>query len=657
MIRLLTLLLFSLPAFGQAWSGILASDRAIDWTTVGIPGGIPSRTTVCANLTAGASTATIQAALNSCAAGQVVSFGAGTFVLTDSIYANKGITLRGQGPTSTTIVLCHDDTGPNAYAGCPDGSEANILLGYGTGWMGGIPGGAGQVSWTGGLTKGSTVLTVSSTTNLHAGQAIIIDENNPAWVFTDGVEGACTSGNSCGRNDSPPGFSGSANRAATQMTKIVSVDSSTQITILDPVGYTHTSGLTPQVFYWDAKNDSAYGNTEYASVENLKVNVLENDFAIAFTYCDYCWVKNVAMEDLGRSGVLYFYSYGGVVRDSYFSSTNAGAPTQYGIETIMSSNVLIENNILYNITTPILPADSYALVVGYNYANNTVAGNMFASYSAHLAHGMFGLVEGNVMNTITFDNSWGSSSHGTVFRNRAWGNGTNKTGYRLAVKFGAHSRFMNVVANVIGDPTFHTQYSCDDVTTTDAGVNLYDLGYWNGCGSLTDHDSVVRTSLVRWGNWDSVTWEANGDTNGIRYCTGSGAGNAACTASETANSDPTFPGLASPSSSFPSSFYNGVTTAHAACGTGLSFWKQPGGSCPKYPPIGPDVTCTTNCISNTASHASKIPAQICYDNTAKDGGGFLTAFDADDCYEADTGATIRPEPPTNVTVTFNDRLH
>src|SRR5439155_4444995 len=39
-------------ASAQPWSGIIASSRAIDWTASGIPGGIPSRTTICATINA-----------------------------------------------------------------------------------------------------------------------------------------------------------------------------------------------------------------------------------------------------------------------------------------------------------------------------------------------------------------------------------------------------------------------------------------------------------------------------------------------------------------------------------------------------------------------------------------------------------------------------
>src|SRR5690606_25092780 len=131
------------------------------------------------------------------------------------------------------------------------------------------------------------------------------------------------------------GFYGSLTRAAPQMTKIVSVNSETQITIRDAVAYTHTAGLSPEVFFWSQRN------IQYAGVEDMRVNANGVEHAIGLMHCDYCWVKNVWIENIGRSGVTTRYGYGMVVRDSYFTSTQGGAPTQYGTECYMSSTVLV----------------------------------------------------------------------------------------------------------------------------------------------------------------------------------------------------------------------------------------------------------------------------------------------------------------------------
>ena len=65
---------------------------------------------------------------------------------------------------------------------------------------------------------------------------------------------------------------------------------------------------------------------------------------------------------------------------------------------------------------------------------NTASGNQFGSFEPHLAHNFLQLYEGNVVDEIMYDNSWGSSSQNTAFRNRLSGNGPNKSNYRQALK-------------------------------------------------------------------------------------------------------------------------------------------------------------------------------------------------------------------------------
>lgn len=654
---ILVLLLSSILSYGQAWSGILAPARATDWTQAGIPGGIPSAswanctTSACSTLFGGTVTgASITAALASAPNNTVVRIPSGSYTISTAAYANRGnVVLRGAGPTQTTLTLA---------------SNNDLFFSVnGTGGLGSYPGSLGSTNWTAGYTAGTTVLTLASTSGISAGQNIVVDQHNEPWVYVNGEAGACTSGNSCGRNDSPLQFNGGDTRAEPEMVHVVSVNSgANQITISPGLIWTHDPTLAPQAFFWNNG-----GNIQYAGVENMHVAAAQISFAVSMPFCDYCWVKNVWVDQLSRSGVFFWWAYGDVVRDSYFSSALTGAPTQYGIEIMASTYALVENNICYNVTACLLPETDAALVAGYNYALNTVAGNAFADSSTHLAHNYLSLFEGDAMDFNQFDNTWGSSSQEAVFRSRLWGNPPNKTNYQIAQGIGAQQHYENIVASVIGDPTFHTVYECNGSNYGSVDNNFeYVLGFWDQCGDglVSQYDTVSESSLMRWGNWDAVTYCANGGhsgaacgstgSNGVRYCTGNGAGNPACTASETASTDPTFPGLSNPSTTFPSSFYNGVTGTFPSCGTGLSFWKNPSsGYCPAYPPIGPDVTCSTNCISNTALHAAMIPAQLCYANSAKDGNGFLTAFDANACYANDPASDPALQPPTGLQAVVN----
>ena len=97
---------------GQSWSGIINSSRAANWSNVGIPGGIPSRTTNCATLSPGATTSQINSAIASCPSGQVVLLSAGTYTISGGIAFNgtSNVTLRGAGPTKTILNFSGGDS-------------------------------------------------------------------------------------------------------------------------------------------------------------------------------------------------------------------------------------------------------------------------------------------------------------------------------------------------------------------------------------------------------------------------------------------------------------------------------------------------------------------------------------------------------------------
>jgi hypothetical protein len=626
------LLLSSACLYGQSWSGILPSARATDWTNAGVPGGIPSAgwancvTTACNTAFATPTAVNINTACASAPNNSVVRIPAGSYTFTATVHCNRGnVVLRGAGTQQTFIT---------------QNAGANILMGGpGTGGQGSYPTGIGVTNWTAGFAQGSTVLTVVSTTGMSAGQTVILTQQNASYVFPDGVEGLCTSGNSCGVNPGSLSFTGAESHAQIQEVSIVSVDSQTQLTIAAPgAAFTYQSGLSPQIMFWNNPH-----NAQFAGIENMTVNVNGNDHALSLPFCDYCWVKSVAIiNSTNRGGIFFYFGYRDEARDSYIGGDNAaGHPQQYGFDLLECTLAKIENNIIYDITSPVMTEGSYGVVLGYNYSLRTVVDNSFADLDTHLSHAYMQLFEGNVGGTIAYDGSWGSASHMTSFRNRMSGHNPNATNYRVAMKVNAHNRYINMVGNVIGDPSFHTQYVCDQSHLQGTDNFVYDLGFWDSCDHGTsNYDVVSETSLMRWANWDGVTWKSNGNTNGVRYCTGSGtgssgpnAGNSACTADETASTDPTFSGLAVPSTTLPPSLY-------------LSRKPSWFGSVP-YPAIGPEVTCSTNCIANTANHANKIPAQLCYESTAKDANGFLTAFDPSVCY-ATASAGTPPAPPQSL---------
>src|SRR2546425_385936 len=92
-------------AAAEPWSGILDPSRAIDWSHAGIPGGIPSRATICASLDPGSTAAQIDAAIAACPPDQVVFLTAGGFPLSPGVKMKSGGTLPGAGGERAKLVF------------------------------------------------------------------------------------------------------------------------------------------------------------------------------------------------------------------------------------------------------------------------------------------------------------------------------------------------------------------------------------------------------------------------------------------------------------------------------------------------------------------------------------------------------------------------
>src|ERR1700755_1725806 len=99
-------LLFFLLSTGLVRAGVLPADRSVDWSQVGVPGGVPNVTAVFTNLigidNTGATdvSGAINAALGACPSNQVVVLPAGVFLLSNTITMQNGVVLRGQGSST-----------------------------------------------------------------------------------------------------------------------------------------------------------------------------------------------------------------------------------------------------------------------------------------------------------------------------------------------------------------------------------------------------------------------------------------------------------------------------------------------------------------------------------------------------------------------------
>src|SRR5262249_54077683 len=80
------------------------------------------------------------------------------------------------------------------------------------------------------------------------------------------------------------------------------------------------------------------------------------------------WVKNVRSLSANRNHIWLFEAAPVTIRDSYFYGTLNAASQSYGVESRMSSDNLVENNIFQHITSPMMTGNANGMVYGYNYS-------------------------------------------------------------------------------------------------------------------------------------------------------------------------------------------------------------------------------------------------------------------------------------------------
>ena len=504
MIRVLSwLILIVLPAHAHAetlTSALTAAGRMIDWSKSGVAGGIPARTTVCAELQPGATAQAINAAIAACRNG-VVALAAGTYTLSGGITfkGTSNVTLRGAGPDQTIVKFTAPDP-------C-NGLHADICVrGASDVWSGNVP--DSQVRrWTGGYAKGTTEINLSSTSGLSVGQIIVLDQlddkSDTNQVYVCGSR-------SCSQEGGPAGRSG---RAQQQFVQITAIDGK-RLTVSPGVYMVNwRASQSPEVWWWGSTGTRN-------AVENMTLDHTASPVqaGIAFQNAYDCWIRNVKSLNAGRNHVWINQAARIDVRDSYFYGTKNAASQSYGVEFFATSDDLVVNNIFERVTAPIMTGNSAGVVVAYNFTTDnyyTVAHWMMAGLQgSHDAGTGMNLFEGNVSNAFLMDTYHGTGNLTTLFRNRLTGLEGSKSANTIPVNVFAYNRFVNVIGNVLGTPGHHQTYESSNAPSATRGLpnrSIYVLGYSGvleaSAGSIP-YDPLVFKTMLRWGNFDYATKQA-----------------------------------------------------------------------------------------------------------------------------------------------------
>jgi|GEM_PF-706272 len=491
---LFLLVLSSLPV--TALSEIIPAERRITWQgNVGIPGGIPTYTTIYTNLTGIDKTgaldvsAAIQNALNACPARQVVKLPAGIFRLENTISLTKGNVLRGEG-TNTILRIAL----PSSLYYC-------VKIGTDLG---------GDDAWNIASTalKGATNVILASASNLAVGNVVTIEQLNDDVLVSNNPR--------AGESKSQDMWYGTTRNLA-QFIEITGV-SGTSVSFWPPLNWTWTNSLNAQLHRKGSGQFVQGCGIEDLCVEQTSANGNAN---LSINFAKYCWIKNVESRNCYKYHCWLISAFRCEVRDSYFHDAQGSTSTgNYGISCANASAFnLMENNIINNCIAALILAEMcQGNVFGYNYSHNvqyTPANWQQADLTSHDCHPMMNLFEGNFGHLMCGDYIHGSSSHNTIFRNLLLGSQPGTDTQNRGVMIDEWNRYWNVVGNVLGSTRTPWGYEATGPGDIDISSNvIWQLGFSSQpfLHSYVFMDAVVPQTTLRHGNYDyakrQITWDA-----------------------------------------------------------------------------------------------------------------------------------------------------
>jgi hypothetical protein len=481
-------------AGGPATAEIIPTNRTAPWQgNVGVPGGIPARTTIYKNIVTDLradptgnmdAAPIINRAILSCPAGQVVYMPAGTFKIATAIYSqNKSnYTLRGAGQ-GQTILKPTANNGISMHGVLPWPPSTN--------WL----------PISAGATKGSNVITITDTSAFAVNMPMRIGPNVlPTWAHNLG------------------GFP-DTNRTLGITFKVRS-KTSTTVTFDPPLPFDF-SGMNPMVLPMGGSLAQGAGFESFT----MDMSNSTTPFPIFFENAFGCWISDVEIVHAFSRQMTFYCAIRCEVRHCYTHDVQGtGGPGHEGINfnTLCSWNLVEDNICDKGGAPPIEFSDAgqscSANVAAYNYCVNTDPGFWDISFS-HGTGGMLNLAEGNVIQAFKDDGYFGSSSYGTLFRNRIT--------WQIGLKH--FSNYYNIVGNVVGTAGVNHGYETETSDYYNARLSpVYELGFPNignvhhnskfigpttppdyhalpntleGCQQL---DRNVKATLLRHGNFDYV---------------------------------------------------------------------------------------------------------------------------------------------------------
>ncbi len=425
------------------------SNRLIDWSQAGLQNGVPSYSRVIDFLGAGGDNTgntdnapLLQSLIDALTEDTVITFPAGTYRIDDRINFRQsiderlpGIIIRGAGTDLTKLRFTDDtaeDEGLFDISGVNFGSDKTI---------------------TGGLTKGSTVITLSSLSSIRVGDWLWLrQDNDPVAMAT---------------NISIPGYeetidntSGWARRVVGQVVQVAALTGD-GVELVQPL---HLDFDWPNPTATLMRTASGIGFEDF-TLENA--GGAADRFNFDFVRSTNCWIRNVHSLLAMRSHVAVVGSANLEIRDSYFNDAyrHDGGGHGYGVLLMdTTTHTLVENNVFRNLRhSMIWKEGANGNVFAYNYSTdgNQEGATVAKDVSGHGHYAFANLIEGNIVQFIHASDYWGPIGPNNMFlRNRA-------TDERILITDGTKDQ--NIIGNELASPT--SPFVVTDSTSTGAYVH------------------------------------------------------------------------------------------------------------------------------------------------------------------------------------------
>lgn len=480
-------------------------------------------------IAAGASAATIQAAINAAAAvatkasRRFVKLGPGVFSLSNTLYMQSYVTLRGTMDANgfTRLTILRNTTTNSDVIEFTQPSE--------------FPG--SQADWgairsiTTATRKDDATITVNDASNFKVGDIIHIDTLRDGSVSPtlDEDYGSLpivynppNAGNWCWSGDgwwfqrqvssagsswpqSSDGF-----RCISEVHEVLAKNGNV-LTVYNPSAPVIKGSpcrspmyLNPQAYLCRGVRSDV---RRYAGIEDLKIepHSTNGKTAISMNQAAFCWLKNVEIHgnnpNTSFDNAVWVHIAGQTYRcevtGCYFHGFDGYGPGgAYGIR-LQGADHYIHNNVLVDASKPVqLEHTQGGNVIAYNYVDGARLQNGWqeAGIGTHLAFCHYDLIEGNWTPNMGPDSTHGNNGWITMFRNYARGSNSSSgsngptNGLLRAVHVGGWHREIYSIGNVLIDPALadNVRVLIGNKAVQPAGgsSDVDDCVYWLGGGPV-----------------------------------------------------------------------------------------------------------------------------------------------------------------------------